>query len=289
MIKYIALLSTLLSTSAFSKDFRSKKALAVDGYLFFESATQPNMLLMVEKTETVILSQSENITTSGIPVKSFVIQTRWVNNADDRRAALAKAIAVHPEWENFAKNKEEIASSYCRFKLDDPDLKVGQGDRETSLIPVTNICDYVVHAKSAGEAKLLQAIRDNNAIDSGLGTIRVLTPSSGVIFDALQISERVKTILAKDLRKQLKEREAAFYVGASLAKYEVDEIVANPETLFEPANRKSLIAAMNETFDLLFKPVQGKSDTFVFYPISVTTPISVDRDKELIFDPQAKV
>lgn len=78
-------------TPGFAKDLEVKHAEVRGDYLFLESARQPGLITIVGKTETVVTSKAEGHTTLGAPIRSWVVSTRWIDDPDALRLALAQA------------------------------------------------------------------------------------------------------------------------------------------------------------------------------------------------------
>jgi hypothetical protein len=288
MIRAGIFLLSLTASQLYGIDVKAKKAMAIDDYVFFESAIHPNLLLILGKTETVITSVTDNTTTSGQPIKTYALQTRWIDIVAERRAALNRAIAENQEWETFGKDFQDIESKYCKFLIADADIKVSQGDRDRTLTSRGTLCSYVVHTKGGADAKLESAVKSNRAIDSGLGLVKLISDGGKKdLLDAYQLSEKLKWILAND-DKVLTEKQAAFYLGAALIKYEPDSFVKEIDDLFKSDNEKDLYAAFNKTFDMLYRPAAANGKNYKFHALSALTPVSVDAQKIITFDPQIK-
>lgn len=288
MLRSALIFASIIAVPAFAKEVRAKDALIQDGYLFLESATQNKLLTIAEKTETVVASRADNTMTSGIPIRSWVIKTRWIDDANGRRAALQKAISARPEWEAYAKDREELTSAYCSFRLNDPDIKVAQGDRESPLTSTSELCTYVVHTRNNGEEKLLAALKSNTLIDSGIAPITVRVPgSSRTVFDAQQISDIVRS-LAVDTSRQYTEREAGIYLGISLLQYAKDLGSPARDELLDARGRNTVLKALDQTFDRIFVKVSQNPALYRFQALSEPTPVTLVEDQILKFDPQKK-
>jgi hypothetical protein len=288
MLRTSCALLVLMSFPAIAKELNSNKAMSVDHYIFVESSTQKNMLLLLGKTETIVSSKSENTTTSGYPVRTWVVKTQWIDDRPALRAALDKALETYPEWENYAKDREEMASAYCKFNLKDPDIKVAQGDRSTPLSSSSELCTYVIHTKDTGDEKLLQAIEQNNAIDSGLGLLKVnLKGEPKVLFDGKAVSDYSKNIIG-DGNKSYSEKEAAFLLGASFAQFSDEMLKNNQGNFLDPKDQADLLMGLNLLFPRVFTTQPTSPSTYKFLELEGPFPIAIPSVKTLTFDPQSR-
>ena len=268
---------------AYSREFTSDKIFETSNYLFFESTTEQNMLLIVGKTETIINSAIDTTTTSGIAIKSYAITSKWKNSPLEMNLSLPLAIAAHPEWKTFYKNKLEMESKHCKFKLVHPDIKVTQGDRNFGIFPNAEMCTYVVYTRGEGDKILLDAISNNTAIDNGLEIIKVKSKSQNAVLDASQISKDIAGKMGGELNRDFTEQEAAFYIGLSFLNYKTDQFVTSLDDLLGPEKRESLIDALGSTFKILFQPTNQEDKKFRFAPVTNSTPVFAHSN--IIFDP----
>jgi len=277
----------MLSSQAHAKEIRAKKASSFDGYLFVESAAQDNMLLIIGKTETKVIQRIERTTNAGTVV-FWAINTQWKDDRAGFRAALDKALAEHPEWKDYYKNFEDIGSAFCKFKLSDPDILVEKGDRDEHYIYSKGLlCTYIVHTRNSADEKLLLAIKNNTAIDSGLGIVKVqLKSEPKLLFDAKNISDYLQKLVS-DQSKTYIDKEAAFFLGAAFANYYKDR-PNEQENLFDPAHQKDLMTGLHSVFPKLFESDPSTANAYKWKPISSPTPISIETTETLNFDPQSK-
>lgn len=286
-LRYLLMFSILMSApKVLAKDIRAKDTAIHGNYLFIESERQADLLTIVGKTETVVVSQSENTTTRGEPIRSWVISTRWIDDPVARRSALAQAISAHPEWENFAKDREDVTSDHCSFLLDDPDIKVGEGNRSTPLTSSSVLCTYVVHTKNDGDQKLLAAIEQNNLIDSGLKPLKIRYGSTQhTIVDARDLSRSLDAI-GLDSRKTYSERDAAIYLGLAFVRLTDDMDPQDAQDVLSLPQRSELMSALNQAFDRLYHQESLAAKQYRYQPMTTPSPITVQRYQSLIFNPQ---
>lgn len=288
MPRIIALLLLSLTTSAYAKELRGKSALPQGSYLFVEHATENNYISIIGSIETVVTQRAETTTTAGVPIRTWVISTRWIDDMDARRSALQSAVASHPQWDSYAKGFEEVPSAYCSFKLKDPDIKVAQGDRKTALSSTSELCTYVVHTKSTGDAKLLQAVKDNTLIDSGVAPIVVRMPgSTRTLFDAQPISEALIS-LGIDPAASYSERVASAYLGMGWLQYVKELARGSQDELMTPEHRPQLLTALDQTFNRIFTKQEANPPRYRFQALAEPTPVTVVDEVVLTFDPQAQ-
>ena len=289
MLQRFLILLAMLSSQAHAKEIKAKKASSFDGYLFLESAIQDNRLHLsiVGKTETKVIQRIERTTNAG-PVVFWAINTQWKDDIAGFRAALDKAIAEHPEWKDALVDTEEIGSAFCKFKLTDPDILVEKGDRDDHYIYSNGLlCTYIVRTRNSADEKLTLAIKNNSAIDSGLGIVKVqLKSPPKLLFDAQNISEYLQKLVS-DQSKTYSEKEAAFFLGASFANYYKDSPIEQ-ENVFVPAHQKDLMTGLQLVFPKLFESDPSTANAYKWKPIISPTPISVETPETLNFDPQSK-
>lgn len=289
MLQRFLISLAMLSSQAHAKEIRAKKAVSFDGYLFLESTIQDNRLYLsiVGKTETKVIQRIERTTNAG-PVVFWAINTQWKDDRAGFRAALDKALAEHPEWKDALIDTEDIGSAFCKFKLTDPDISVKKGDRDDHWIHSNGLlCTYEVWTSNSADEKLLLAIKNNSAIDSGLGIVKVqLNSPPKLLFDAKNISEYLQKLVSDDDRAY-SEKEAAFFLGASFANYNKDRPIEQ-ENLFDPVHQKDLMTGLHSVFPKLFESDTSTANAYKWKPISSPTPISVESPETLNFDPQSK-
>lgn len=286
MIRIIFIGILMLSTSVYAKNLRAKKALSENGYLFVELVSPEKHLSIIRPIETVVTQHAENTTTSGVPIRSWVISTRWVDDKEIRSAALEKVLASNPEWRGYAKSYEPLESTRCYFRLSDPDIKVTQGDRSTVLTSTAELCTYVVHTKNSGDEKLQKAIKNNNLIDSGVAPTVVKMPGNTMIaIDALAISEILKT-QGIDTQEEYSERIAGAYLGMAWFQYLRDLDQTQQDEWLAPSSRALVLDALDQTFKHLFVKQDGSMSHYRFTPVSKPTLVTAAEDIVIKFDPQ---